>query len=137
MKLIQIDKKALLEAMKMRKLGTGTLPNLLGIRSDDLLKVIALEEAEEELAKKLIGMLGKGIVAKLEAEKVREPALNEGKTEDGQPADGGDPFSGTIQELQDRVRDGEIDATELGKVERGREAPRTTLIHWLEENYGA
>lgn len=121
--MVFIDTDALLRAMKIRKLGTGTLPPLVGVRSDDLLRVIATGEAGKELADGLVDLLGDDILARPEVEPDPDPAL-------------ADPYKGTIAELQERVRSEEIEPGVLIEVERKSENPRSTLIHWLEENYG-
>jgi len=120
--MVLIDVTKMLEGAKLRKLGTGTLAKTIGVRPDDIQKVIALGEANGDVATKLVDFFGDVVVVS------ETEDLDEGMDSDSL-------FDGTVAQLKARVEDGVISAAELAEYESKRENPRTTLLKWLEE-YG-
>jgi len=136
--------------LKQLNLGTGTLASTAGVRPDDVQMMIRLELAKGDVALKLLEVLGREVLAydpdeNEEISDQEEVNLSDDSstnsdatvaTNDIDPsgyAVNVDSSEFTINEIKAGVADGTWTLADIAASERAAEAPRSTLLAWLEE----
>lgn len=121
--------------LKELKLGTATLGEQAGVLgSGGVLKLIALGCIDDEIGEKIVEVLG---------EDVLEDSL---QNEDGEEEDYADldkEIDSTVEnfaiadysinQIKEKIGNGEIGLGKTLRLEQAQDDPRTTLLKWLEE----
>lgn len=118
--------------MKERGLGTGTLAARAGVPPDAVQQLIALEEADEDVALKILEVLGREILA-YDPDEVDSTAEADYPTEPLEATPPCDPSQYTIGKVKQLVASGAWGLEETLAAEQSQESPRSTLIDWLEK----
>ena len=114
--------------LKQLRLGTGTLATRAGVRPDDVQKLIALEEAEADIALKILEVMGREVLA-------YDPDGNE-DAEDEEDKEPDAPIASTaltVNETKQHIAGGTLSLADALAREKKSETPRSTLITWLNE----
>ncbi len=124
---MRIDKDRLLTRLKEMGIGTGILADRAGIPANSVQRIIWTGRASKDEAEALIRIVGREVVigSKPEPKKEEAPA----------PVTPPPPEL-TVREIIAGVESGEIDPLHAYEIEKQREKPRATLMHYLEEKLG-
>lgn len=128
---MKIDKEHFLARLYASGYGTGTLAQATGIPPDEIQKMIATGEAPIDQVQKIQDRIGDGWISGQIEESPVEP--------EPEPAafDYSAPQEVSIEELKRLVEEGSVDEARLLEAEESQEAPRITLIRWLEDRLNA
>ena len=116
--------------LKELGLGTGTLAARAGVPPDAIQRLIALEEAEEDVALKVLEVLGREVLA-YDPDEVDTTADYE-TAPAGEPVPC-EPAQYTIGRVKQLVASGTWGVEETLSAEQSQDSPRSTLIDWLEK----
>lgn len=118
--------------LKDLSLGTGALAVRAGVRPDDVQRLIALEEAPEDIAHKILEVLGREVLA-------YDPDEDDEEEQEADASDVEDDAFNTltINGVKERIANGLLTLNEALEQEEQSDSPRSTLLAWLSDEMKA
>lgn len=121
----RIDVPAMLKLAGVRKLGTGTLAQAIGMSNNDMSELIARGVGTPEQAQKLVALLGEAVVPGRSKPTVAMPKPVETKVDESL-------VTMRAADLIEAVENGTVSKEDARRAESSREHPRSTVLAYLE-----